>query len=222
VTHDEAVKTLATERYLLGEMPDGERDAFEEHFFDCPDCADDVRAGGLVQDGVRAGLLGTSRAAAADPRVLPFRTRRGLVTTILPWAAAATFAVIAGYQALGVPRVSSRVSDGAVALAPVTLRPPTRGAVPDVQPGPGGVITLAVDLDSLSASSELTWTLTDERGAALGSGRVERSIDMQGMPLLLMIRPEMVQGAGLYTLTVKDPRNPTLTDGSYRFTVGAR
>lgn len=43
--HHEAHDTQATERYLLGEMNDAERDLFEAHFFDCPECAADVRAG---------------------------------------------------------------------------------------------------------------------------------------------------------------------------------
>ena len=34
---------MAAERYLLGELTDAERDQFEEHFFDCSACADDVR-----------------------------------------------------------------------------------------------------------------------------------------------------------------------------------
>jgi len=34
-----------TERYLLDELDPKLRDEFEEHYFDCPDCALDVRAG---------------------------------------------------------------------------------------------------------------------------------------------------------------------------------
>ena len=42
--HSEAVKQMAAERYLLNELPPDLRDAFEQHFFDCPECALDVRA----------------------------------------------------------------------------------------------------------------------------------------------------------------------------------
>ena len=41
--HDEAVRTLATERYLLGELAPELRDQFEEHLFDCQTCAFDLR-----------------------------------------------------------------------------------------------------------------------------------------------------------------------------------
>src|SRR2546425_9843326 len=42
--HDTAVRIGATERYLLGELTGEERDSFEEHYFMCPECAEDVRA----------------------------------------------------------------------------------------------------------------------------------------------------------------------------------
>lgn len=43
--HNEAIESLAAERYILDEMPDAERDAFEAHFFDCAECAEAVRDG---------------------------------------------------------------------------------------------------------------------------------------------------------------------------------
>jgi hypothetical protein len=43
--HDEAVQLLAAERYLLNELEPDAREEFEEHLFDCTECALDVRAG---------------------------------------------------------------------------------------------------------------------------------------------------------------------------------
>ena len=57
MTHQQAVNKQAVERYLLDEMPEIERFAFEEHLFDCEICADDVRTGALMREGVQAGLL---------------------------------------------------------------------------------------------------------------------------------------------------------------------
>jgi len=42
--HSEAVQQMAAERYLLDELSPELRDAFEEHMFDCPECAFDLRA----------------------------------------------------------------------------------------------------------------------------------------------------------------------------------
>jgi len=41
--HLAAVDSMAAERFILGEMDQAERDAFEEHFFDCVECSRDVR-----------------------------------------------------------------------------------------------------------------------------------------------------------------------------------
>jgi hypothetical protein len=43
--HTEAVQEMTAERYLLEELTPDARDAFEEHMFDCPKCALDVRSG---------------------------------------------------------------------------------------------------------------------------------------------------------------------------------
>lgn len=51
--HAEATATQATERYLLGELNADETSAFEEHYFDCRLCADDVRAGLAFFEGGR-------------------------------------------------------------------------------------------------------------------------------------------------------------------------
>lgn len=51
--HTDATATQATERYLLGELNAEEAGAFEEHYFDCRLCADDVRAGMAFFEGGR-------------------------------------------------------------------------------------------------------------------------------------------------------------------------
>lgn len=59
--HEDAIRTEAVERYLIGEMTDDEREIFEEHYFDCPVCAADVT------DGTRMMVAGRV-VAAEDPR----------------------------------------------------------------------------------------------------------------------------------------------------------
>jgi len=45
IDHDEAVKDLMAERYLLGELNAAERDSYEEHLFCCDACFQQVKAG---------------------------------------------------------------------------------------------------------------------------------------------------------------------------------
>ena len=45
IDHQVAVKSLMAERYLLGELNAGEREAYEEHLFSCDACFEQVKAG---------------------------------------------------------------------------------------------------------------------------------------------------------------------------------
>jgi anti-sigma factor RsiW len=49
--HNEAIKLRAAERYALGELPEDVRDAYEEHFFDCAECAMEMKAVSAFVDG---------------------------------------------------------------------------------------------------------------------------------------------------------------------------
>jgi hypothetical protein len=53
MSHEEALCILAAERYLLSEFDNRLREAFEEHFFDCSDCAADLRAGATFLDALK-------------------------------------------------------------------------------------------------------------------------------------------------------------------------
>ncbi|MGH9632199.1 MAG: zf-HC2 domain-containing protein, partial [Bryobacteraceae bacterium] len=52
--HQHAVESQAVERYLLGELSSGDREAFEEHFFTCTECAAEVRAGAIFADNAKS------------------------------------------------------------------------------------------------------------------------------------------------------------------------
>lgn len=57
--HEEAIKSLAAERYLLGELAESEREAYEEHLFSCPACFEQVKAG--------TEFVGQLRRIGAEP-----------------------------------------------------------------------------------------------------------------------------------------------------------
>lgn len=54
--HTEAVRQNATERYLLDELDPDARDQFEEHMFDCQECALDVRSAAMFVEQAKAAL----------------------------------------------------------------------------------------------------------------------------------------------------------------------
>ena len=197
MTHEEAVSTLAPERYLLEEMSGSERETFEEHYFSCVECADDVRTGGVMRDGVRAGLM----KDGARGKVIRVRWYQ---SPAIPWAAAAALAVVAGYQALAPAPVRSLSQP--VALAPVTLRPASRGQEPKVPVARGSaVVTLALDVSS-AAGASLPYAIRTAAGAVLASGQVQAP--QSGGPLLLLVPSAQLGGPGHYVVTVGDSEYP--------------
>jgi len=54
--HQSVIDRNLTERYLLDELDSAETAAFEEHFFECPICAEDVRWGSLMVANLKAVL----------------------------------------------------------------------------------------------------------------------------------------------------------------------
>ena len=166
MTHAQAIDTHAAERYLLDEMRELERFAFEEHFFDCAECAEDVRTGALMREGVAAGLMpaaaavSTAPAAAAAPMASPASSgwRTGL-----PWAVAAMLALTVGYQSLWVVPGLRDQGVATQALAPVTLRAATRGAETTVARPATGVIAFALDVNGIAADTRLAYDLRHRR-----------------------------------------------------------
>src|SRR5437868_9577060 len=62
--HETAIRINATERYFLGELSGEDRDAFEEHYFCCPDCSEDVRAMTVFAANAKAVLRQESTGPA--------------------------------------------------------------------------------------------------------------------------------------------------------------
>lgn len=56
MNHSEALNSNAAEKYLLGELSADERAEYEEHYFGCQECAEDVRAGAALLDNTRQVL----------------------------------------------------------------------------------------------------------------------------------------------------------------------
>ena len=61
--HTQAIQLKAAERYVLGELPSDLRDQYEEHFFSCVECAEEVN--------LAAAFVENSRAAMGSEPVLP-------------------------------------------------------------------------------------------------------------------------------------------------------
>lgn len=102
MNHIEAEATSAVERYLLGEMGESEERGFEEHFFGCVDCAEDVRASTVFVENLRSVLSQPYEIANIIRKPTPGRLHTMLLTWKAPLAAAAAvvLALALGFQNL--------------------------------------------------------------------------------------------------------------------------
>ena len=94
-----------TERYLLNELDSAARDQFEEHFFDCAECAQDVQAASVFIDQTKVALAKDQELVARRPapRPVPAQARGGWLAWLRPAIAAPALAAllaIIGYQNL--------------------------------------------------------------------------------------------------------------------------
>lgn len=215
MTHQQALDTMAAERYLLEEMPEVEKHEFEDHFFDCGDCAEEVRRGELIRQEVRRAKPQPRRNSGLS-FVATKRPVWQRPSVIVPWAAAATLALTAGYQSL-VTVPSLRQANAPQSLSPVMLREATRGALPVVNVTSGQrFATLGIDVMTSSAK-EVRYDLLDQAGSTILSGLAP--LPPSGAPLFLLVPADELGRQGRYTLIVRDPGSPGATLGEYGFDV---
>ncbi len=211
--HQHAIATHAAERYLLNELAGTDRDAFEAHYFSCAECAEDVRTGALMRDGVRAGLTAPATADARGTVVPIAGRRRWRPSVVAPWAMAASLALVAGYQAWWpMPRPTA-----IEATTPVLLRPASRGAVTTVTRPAAGVVAFALDLNLTEAASSLTYDLRTADGKSVASGVA--ATPPAGTPLLLVVPVAQLNAPGDYLLVMRDTSQAGRPVAEYRFAV---
>jgi len=92
--HNQAIKSRACEKYLLGELAPGEREAYEEHYFACADCAAGLRAAAEVVGASR--VIFRESPAGTTAREGWF----GWLKPVLAPALASLLAVVILYQNL--------------------------------------------------------------------------------------------------------------------------
>jgi len=115
--HQEAIQLKAAERYLLGELSGDLREQFEEHFFSCSECAEDVEAGAIFVDSARQ-ILGHEQLEEQEARIArpPKPESRGWLGNLLRPAYASSalaillIAFVAYQNAIVFPRMKSALS----------------------------------------------------------------------------------------------------------------
>jgi hypothetical protein len=217
MNHAEAVQQMATEKYLLGELSPELRDAFEEHFFDCPECAMDVRSAAVFIDEAKEHLpelTGPMAIPAAErkPGTLKSETREkkqpwwaGLVSGLLrPALAVPVFAAliaVVGYQNI-VTMPALRSAANEMQLAPtVYLHSGTRGTEAPIEVDAKHGIVLALDRPQQTGFASFEFALIDPAGRQVASLTAPADSQATDGTLSLAI-PGARLGSGAYTLAI--------------------
>ena len=88
MNHDEASQLMIAEKYLLNELSPEVREQFEEHFFTCSECADDLHAGVIFIEQSKA-ILSSERTNREGELAASRTQRRGW----LDWLFRPAFAI---------------------------------------------------------------------------------------------------------------------------------
>ena len=172
MNHQDALQEMAVERYLLGELSGASLDSFEEHFFECPECATDVKAGVTFIDASRTELMFPRRAAPLNMERTPPRWTSWLTS---PWTlgpALAACLLVLSFQVFVVqPRIKLEV---ARAEAPAVLNPlvlanaGARGdSIPEVVAPEHGSFTISLDVPTTGGFSSYRGSLYAPDGSLL-------------------------------------------------------
>ena len=206
--HQESLDTKAPERYLLGEMSEPERFDFEAHYFDCPVCADEVRAGAALARGIRA-VCAEDAARRPHPAAAKEPLRRSWLAwlsppSLVPSSAALALGCLAAWQGL-VVIPSLRWAGNPQALAPVALRAAARGEeqVLDIrrdQP----VSALSLDINTAAPGDSLKYDLVAPGGAVRYQGVAQAP--PAGAPLILFLPNSAIRESGSWLLLLHTPR----------------
>jgi hypothetical protein len=220
--HHEALRREAVEKYLLDELPLQERDEFEEHFFDCPECAADLKVTAAFLDEAKREF---QRAPAAKPAP---RVRKPSWFEFLrrPAFFAPAFALLLSvivYQNLRVfPRVSeegARLDRPEVLSAVSLIGANSRGgANPSVAVGKDQPILLTLDIPATEQYTSYICTLIAPSGATVWRVPVSAS---QAKDTVSIRIPGTDLRPGDYTLRVQanSVRGEPADLARYRFTL---
>jgi hypothetical protein len=214
VEHQECIESTLAEKYLLGELSAAERDGFEEHFFDCPECAQAVRDLSNLRVGARAELRDEP---AAVP--VPLQSPAGWVQRWRAWflcpQAAAAFAGVALAVVTGVQNLQLRALLQPQILRSVALQPATRGEIQGLPSSAGDAFVL-LEADLPGASGNLTWSVRSAEGetALHGAGPAPEP----GLSFKILLPAARIQ-PGEHTVRVTSDAGK---EWLFRFRSGAR
>lgn len=207
--HSKAVELMATERYLLGELSRDEQEAFEAHFFDCYECALDVRAEAAFMQEMKVQLPLLEKPAATATVVAPVKVkvetkRREWFGWLRPAWAVPAFAMllaVIGYQNLAtIPGLRSAAASPRVAPWS-TLHVGTRAGAqtPLLADRKAGTVLL-IDVPNDGTYTSFAFAMDDPQGKPFWAETVKAPAGGDGAMSVAIPGGGLREGS--YTLTI--------------------
>jgi hypothetical protein len=213
--HREALATHASSRYLLGEMNESERFEFEDHYFDCEECSEDVIAGAALARGVRAVCAEDAGARQLVEIRKPFYQRWTewfSPAALIPVSAALiVVSCFAGYQ-----RLTLGTLQKSRAVSPIVLRAAARGdeqtiELNDQQP----YSVLSLDVNAADPGTPLVYEFAWNGGPAQFQNKA--AAPPLGSPLLIVVSNSQLNRPGPWILTLHNMNGAEV--GRYPFSL---
>jgi hypothetical protein len=214
--HDEAIRSQAAERYVSHELSAPEREAFEEHFFQCQRCADEVRFELTFAANVRA-VTREGRAAPAPAHPVAGSWEKWRVwlrpRSAMAFSFAVNFALVAGLGYALLTRAHPAARPGLIAAY---FAPGPAHSAADVHALPAGQTFYAV-LFAVpgSASQSFTYEILPASGPRESSGSLTASPAVKAISFCLQV-PIGGLPAGIHTLIVRGPGGETVSWSQFR------
>jgi len=190
MNHNDAVQLKAAEKYVLGELSHSQREEYEEHYFDCGECALDIRAIAAFADTARVVLRQEEESAKQKAG-----ERAGWFAWLRPAfavpAMAALLLVVAYQDFVSLPKARQAAEHGTaqVFAAPFSLqRAGVRGGEAEetkIQIHANENLPLKFDFTPRQAFSEYVCQLQDQAGHSLYRVKVPGTFVNQEVHLVI-------------------------------------
>jgi hypothetical protein len=224
MNHAEAVRLSLVEKYLLDELGPELRDEFEEHYFDCSECAVDLRAASAFLDAAMAELSAApAMKPAPSPAKKPWFAWLWTPAFVVP-ALAACLLVIAYQNLVIFPRFRNALAElRSPEILPVVslVGGNSRGGVtPAITLAGAHAFLVSIDIPTQERFSSYSCLLYSPAGAL--AWRVLVSAEEAKDAVSIRV-PAKWTTAGSYTLAVLGNTGPSSENGvelaRYRFTL---
>jgi len=201
--HNEAIRLQAAVKYVLGELSPVQREEYEEHYFDCGECAVDIKALATFTDTTRE-VLRRERESQLAKDLVPARGGwlRWLQPVVAVPAMAALLLIIAYQNAVTIPKAREEATSGAAQVF-VTSRTAKMAVVrgsdelTKLSARPNESLPIKFDFTPSPVSDAYVCQLQEESGRSVLQVRLPGSFTNKEVNLV--VPPNRVK-AGKYTL----------------------